>query len=678
MARSLLHDRTMPGTLRLHTRQQKHRRVAYEARVLRYDGGAGEWSSLNMSAGGMFVTGSPLLAPGSEIEVGVWLPDGQELVARACVVWINDPATNDLREHVPAGMGMELVDLSEEDRAALRALLYGDADEEVLDAAELTEVGLEIGPYRILDLLGAGGMGEVYLAEHVSLGRRVALKRLNQQLARDPRATRRFFDEGRLVNRLRHHNILQIMDFISEGDDHYYVMELLEGDNLGELLDDHGPLPLSRALSIGAQLCDAVQAVHNAGIIHRDIKPGNVLLLDRPGNPDFVKLLDFGIAKLKGPDPERQPGVAVGTPAYMAPEQCLGEEPDMRADIYALGAVLFHMLTGRLVFEADTWSQMLVKQVNERPPRPTRVTPAALPRRLEKLILRCLRKNAWWRPSARDVGMELRAILAKLDSTSTLPPPGSAPDLPRRAAVLATVVAGTLAAAIAALVTTNAFGPEEPTLPPPVAATVTLDRSEVSTVQPTPVHVVAAVLETEPAVKPAPEPDDESEEVTHARARELSISQVTTMLRLAASHVRKGDHLAAVKLCHTILRDRQNSARTYRTLGIAYSHLRANRPACVAYQRYLLLAAVLLLSNFSWLWVLTIAAVCAAVERVVLRGVQRSRTRFDDLDDAFAVGGLRSEQQIALIGDARRSVGAQVRVGDAEGAVGACRVRSVP
>ena len=549
----------MPATHPLPTRKQKHRRVPFSARVVRCDGSA-EWSSVNMSAGGMFVTGSPLLTPGTEIEVGVWLPDDRadrEIVARARVVWINDPAADfGRRPDVPAGMGMELFDLDDEDRAALRALLYGDS-EETVEAAGPADVGIEVGPYRILGLLGRGGMGEVYLAEHTSFGRRVALKRLHHRLARDPAATRRFFDEGRLVNRLQHQNILQIVDFITEGARHYYVMELLEGENLGELLDAGEPLPVERAVRIGIQLCDAVQAVHSAGIVHRDIKPTNVLLVEHRGSPDFVKLLDFGIAKLRGPDPERRPGVAVGTPAFMAPEQCLGDPPDVRADIYALGAVLFHMVTGRLVFEADTWSQMLVKQVNERPPRPTQVGAGGVPPRLERLIMRCLRKSAWLRPpSARAVGDELCLTLAEIET----PPPRRAPGFARRVAPLAAVAAAVTAAAAVAF---TAAGELAPSPRPAVDPTVVL--------QPTP---------RAPGPEPPPEP----------AARRLSSAQVTARLRLAADHVRQGEPLAAVELCRAILRARPYSARTYRALGVAYSRMRADSLACAAYRRYLRLA----------------------------------------------------------------------------------------
>jgi serine/threonine-protein kinase len=283
---------------------------------------------------------------------------------------------------------------------------------------ERLERGSRLGAYEIKRWLGAGGTGDVYLAEHVRLGRRVAIKRLRSEMARDRKALRRFFDEARAVNRIRHRNIVEITDLTSDGRDVYCVMELLEGTTLAAL-EYRGGMHLNRVLDIAIQICDALAAVHAAGIVHRDLKPQNVILVEHRGQKDRVKLLDFGIAKLR--DIDRQlsgdttGNVALGTPGYMAPEQLLGGHVDHRADLYALGVILYQMATGTNPFIADTWGQAVVKHATEVPARPSRLPGAGrkLPAELEELILRCLEKTPQKRPkSATEVGAVLERLRA--------------------------------------------------------------------------------------------------------------------------------------------------------------------------------------------------------------------------------------------------------------------------
>ena len=204
--------------------------------------------------------------------------------------------------------------------------------------------GTVVQSYRITQVIGQGGMGRVYRAVHVKLERPVALKVLHASTARDRGAVGRFFDEARAVNRVRNEHIVEVTDFLEpEGGPVCTVMELLEGETLGAVLA-RGPLAWRDAAVIAHQVARALAATHDAGIVHRDLKPDNVFLTERDG-ARWVKVLDFGVAKLTGHD-----DVVVGTPAFMAPEQLQGEHVDGRADVWALGVLLFVMIEGRRPF----------------------------------------------------------------------------------------------------------------------------------------------------------------------------------------------------------------------------------------------------------------------------------------------------------------------------------------
>jgi predicted Ser/Thr protein kinase len=274
-------------------------------------------------------------------------------------------------------------------------------------------VGELLGSYRVLEVVGSGGMGCVYRAEHVRLGREVALKVLHEQHARRRDAALRLFQEARAASQIRHRNIVDVIDWLElDRDQVCIVMEYLRGPSLAELVASPERLPVARALDLAAQIAEALEAAHAAGIIHRDLKPDNVVVL--PG--DQVKLLDFGVAKLTADRADETPltaaGQVLGTPAYMSPEQATGGEVDGRTDIYSLGAILYEILTGQLPFEGHSFDELAFKHLAVAPPLPS-TTPGGrgLDPRVDALVMRCLEK----RPADRvATAFELRAELLAL------------------------------------------------------------------------------------------------------------------------------------------------------------------------------------------------------------------------------------------------------------------------
>jgi tRNA A-37 threonylcarbamoyl transferase component Bud32 len=278
-----------------------------------------------------------------------------------------------------------------------------------------------LGKYRLLELIGSGAMGAVYRAEHVVLGRIVAVKVLHAELANDESLVERFFAEARAVNLVGHPHIVDVTDFAREPDGTvWFVMEFLDGCDLAALTNGQA-LELGRALAIAQQVCAALQAVHAVGIVHRDIKPENIYVTTREGR-DFVKLLDFGIARL----PEAMPsehgtgqGVVMGTPPYMAPEQACALAVDHRSDIYAVGAVLFGLITGSLLFRRNNIQALLEDVAFTPAPAPSAhaCLPEAVRDDLDKLLARCLAKDPKDRPASASVlAAELAAIATRLDS----------------------------------------------------------------------------------------------------------------------------------------------------------------------------------------------------------------------------------------------------------------------
>jgi eukaryotic-like serine/threonine-protein kinase len=261
--------------------------------------------------------------------------------------------------------------------------------------------------YRILRKLGEGGMGAVYEGEHTLIQRRVAIKCLHTQFAANPEMVARFQREAMAANATRHPNIVEVTDMGRFEDGAIFmVLEFLDGRDLGSLLNDERALPISRAVHILSQVCDALSAAHAANIVHRDLKPENIYLTTRGEDPDFVKVLDFGIAKFAetaGGGITRA-GTTVGTPHYMSPEQAIGEkELDRRADIYSLGVVLFNCLAGALPFDDESFPRLMMKVVYQQAPRLSEIVPG-VPPELERLVDAMLAKNPGARPqSCREV-----------------------------------------------------------------------------------------------------------------------------------------------------------------------------------------------------------------------------------------------------------------------------------
>jgi serine/threonine protein kinase len=270
--------------------------------------------------------------------------------------------------------------------------------------------GVVLGNYRIERLLGEGGMGQVFLATHEKLGRHVAMKILRPELATRHDTVERFFQEARSVNQINHEHIVEVHDFVDERSPDgagrvYCIMELLAGKTLRDLIKGD-PIPLRRNLGIARQVCDALAAAHRLNIVHRDVKPENIFLTERSGIQDFVKVLDFGMAKFqpqeKGVSKATLQGMIVGTPDYMAPEQANGLSTDVRTDIYSLGVVLYEMLTGQVPFTAPAIMPLLLKISNEAPPP----LPAAdragepIPETLRALVMWCLEKVPAERPQS--------------------------------------------------------------------------------------------------------------------------------------------------------------------------------------------------------------------------------------------------------------------------------------
>jgi serine/threonine-protein kinase len=263
-------------------------------------------------------------------------------------------------------------------------------------------IGQTVGNYLVTQKLGEGGMGSVYLAEHPTIGKKVALKVLHPEFSSNPEVAERFFTEAKAVNAIGHPNIVDIVDYgviqAPGGRDRmvYFIMEYLSGTTLSQVIRAEAPLPPERALMIALQVADALAASHRTGIVHRDLKPDNIILIQRGRERDFVKLLDFGIAKLTSGDGlsshKTKTGLVLGTPAYMSPEQCEGRpNVDHRTDVYALGIVLYEMLVGRVPFIGEGYGDILVQHLTQRPIEPSRYR--MMSPHVEQVVMKALEKR---------------------------------------------------------------------------------------------------------------------------------------------------------------------------------------------------------------------------------------------------------------------------------------------
>ncbi|HXB68092.1 MAG TPA: LpqB family beta-propeller domain-containing protein [Candidatus Acidoferrales bacterium] len=322
--------------------------------------------------------------------------------------------------------------------------------------------GKQLGPYEIVSLLGAGGMGEVYRARDGRLGRTVALKVLAAEVAGDPGRRSRFEQEARAASALNHPNILTVFDFGSQDGLTYIVTELIEGESLREMLR-RGPIPQNRAIDIASQVADALAAAHASGIVHRDLKPENIMITGpASGYAGRAKILDFGLAKQVTPPggdstaalTRTSPGAVLGTAAYMSPEQVSMAAVDHRSDIFSFGLVLHECLTGRQTFERATAVETMTAILREDPPE----LPETAPPGLRQIVAHCLEKEPDRRfHSARDLAFALRTLSSSTTSSSTTRASGAGPTVavPRPRRWARPIVAGSVAMIMVGLVMTR-------------------------------------------------------------------------------------------------------------------------------------------------------------------------------------------------------------------------------
>src|SRR5262249_3486497 len=252
-----------------------------------------------------------------------------------------------------------------------------------------------------------GGMGKVYLAEHIEIGKRVALKVLHPSYSRMPDLVERFRREARAASKIGHPNIVDVTDSGSTADGSvYFVMEYLEGVELGSVIEREGALDTARALRITGQICRALAAAHREGIIHRDLKPENIFLITRGGEADVVKVLDFGIAKTTEAEAARErrltsPGMAMGTPEYMAPAQAAGRRAAAPTALYARGAIMYERVTGLPPYSGDNFMEILTKKATVDPPVPIAIR-TDLPLQVSELVMSAMARVPDERPQTME------------------------------------------------------------------------------------------------------------------------------------------------------------------------------------------------------------------------------------------------------------------------------------
>jgi serine/threonine protein kinase len=274
------------------------------------------------------------------------------------------------------------------------------------------EPGTQVGEYRVEGKLGQGAFGTVYKAVHPLIGKMAAIKVLGRRFSADPEMLERFVAEARAVNQIRHRHIIDIFSFDQLADGrHYYVMEYLDGETLDALIDREHRVGVGAAIPILRAIGKALDAAHAKGITHRDLKPENIFLVRDPdGGDSWPKLLDFGIAKLMGPDDQlkhkTRTGSPIGTPYYMSPEQCRGRDVDHRTDYYAFGVLVYLMLTGVYPFDGDDYMTILMKQISDPPPPPSVYVSELAP--LDDCVLWLLQKEPGDRPP--DLRTAVRAL----------------------------------------------------------------------------------------------------------------------------------------------------------------------------------------------------------------------------------------------------------------------------
>ena len=379
--------------------------------------------------------------------------------------------------------------------------------------------GRKLGKYELRQQLGKGGMAEVWKAFQPGIDRFVAIKLMHKHLADEADFVERFRREAKAVGQLQHNNIMRVIDFDVEGDEHYMVMDYIQGGTLAEYLQQHGTLPPEEALQIAVQLADALAYAHERGMVHRDIKPANVMFMD--DNASCPVLTDFGIARLLSNQTMTMTGAMVGTPAYMSPEAIRGEKVDERADIYSLGVMLYEMVVGRTPYTADTPYGMILKQMNE-PLIPPRSIKPDVPEQVEQLILKAVLKDVETRyQSASEfrqailetlealTGKRVQSLVSsirRIKKRANSPKPSPTPyqsiiQQTSKKTVLAIVVVGVLAMALLTVGSLSLFGEDRDGPPADLAASPTTTGE---------VAVITEPTETEEAVEATVAPAEET------------------------------------------------------------------------------------------------------------------------------------------------------------------------
>ncbi|HEV8548086.1 MAG TPA: serine/threonine-protein kinase [Polyangiaceae bacterium] len=363
---------------------------------------------------------------------------------------------------------------------------------------KLPEGAIIAGRYKILGFIGAGGMGAVYRAEHVHMRKTVALKLLHKEFLGVDEVVARFEREAIAAARIEHPNVVAASDFGKLEDGSFYlVLEFVAGTSLRALIEKNGALPLARTLRIAQQTVQALGAAHAAGVVHRDLKPDNVMLVATSDGTDRVKVLDFGIARIAQPDPKRdstkltQVGMVMGTVAYMSPEQATGQAVDERTDLYSLGIMLYEMIAGRVPFDAELPSQVLARQLVEEPPP----LPVSTPPALARLVLDLMQKKPEDRPATAQEVLDRLAELTATPSGRVLAPP-EPPRVLLYAIAGAIAVIGALAFALSGKKSEPTPASAEPSASAP-SESATGDRSDA------PVEVRSAVPPAASVVAPA-------------------------------------------------------------------------------------------------------------------------------------------------------------------------------
>ncbi len=413
------------GNGRFHTRPFPGRRFIV---------GAGPECQMRFEGAGLFQNHAEVLLDHSNRP---WVRDltGQKLVV------VNSEAISHAAIHSGALVRLGSLELLVRRRDAGRAgetcpapLRPGDNDPD-LPRGSLSPGTVIDDRYRVVRKLAAGGMGEVYLAEHIQLEKPIALKVMLPSLSRAPALVARFKREAIAASRIGQQNIICVFDFGQTQDGSvYFVMEYLDGETLTRVVAREGAMRMARVIAVASQVARALAAAHAQGIVHRDLKPENVMLVQQAEQPDFVKILDFGIAKVGAAHAEGDStlaGTLLGTPRYMSPEQAKALTVDARTDIYSLGLIAYELVTGRPAFTAETPSSLLVKQVTE-PPPPLRPGPIEeVPAALEDLILQMLAKDPSERPQTMDeVVKRLLLVDASVKAGAALAPASGALAMP--------------------------------------------------------------------------------------------------------------------------------------------------------------------------------------------------------------------------------------------------------